>query len=120
MKKLFTLHDKTLEKRLHADIYQKIKKRMEKDELYAEELPPFTQRMQIQSLRELADVRAQRSISSHRKLVGPLFVRLRRIIDEEIQRAIEPHLLRQIKFNKKVIDALEKMDKKMQQGKKNA
>ena len=55
----------------------------------------------------------QRMITSHRKIVGPLLIKIRALLDEEIQRSIYPTIQKQAIINKKMFDMIEKIEEKI-------
>ena len=52
------------------------------------------------------DIKIPRQISSHRKIVGPGLVKIRKFLDEEIRLSLDPVIDKQIEFNKKIIEQI--------------
>lgn len=68
----------------------------------------------LQKLKNNYDIRVGRIITSHRKIVGPSLVKIRKLLHEEVIRSIEPMLNKQVEFNSKVLDLLDQLNKKIE------
>lgn len=75
--------------------------------------PDFSYKRDIKYIVEKADIRAERSITSHRKVIGPSLVKTRRFLHEEIMRAVMPMTEKQIDFNETMAKLLLEMDRKI-------
>lgn len=53
------------------------------------------------------------AITSHRKIIGPLLVRGRAIVNGEVKRYVDPALLKQIAFNENVSNYLDALDSRV-------
>lgn len=64
--------------------------------------PPEAPDEELQSLLEQLDIDVPREISTHRKLLGPLYVRFRRWVYRETRLTLEPVLGRQNQLNRRL------------------
>ena len=60
----------------------------------------------LSSLNIYCDIKIPRIISSHRKIVGPGLVKVRKFFDDEIRLSVDPVIDKQIEFNKKIIEQI--------------
>ena len=58
----------------------------------------------LNSLSPYCDIKIDRNISSHRPVVGPALVKVRKLLDEEIRRSVDPVIEKQIEFNRMVVE----------------
>lgn len=68
----------------------------------------------IKHLVEKADVRTERLITSHRRIIGTPLVKARKFLHEEIMRATGPATARQVDFNRSVAYALVNLQKRIE------
>ena len=73
----------------------------------------ISQKKDLKSLVEKADVRADRLITSHRKIIGKPLVKARRFLHEELTRAMGPMTSKQIDFNRCMAYALISLQKRI-------
>ena len=58
----------------------------------------------LNSLSPYCDIKIDRNISSHRPVVGPALVKVRKLLDEEIRRSVDPVIEKQIEFNRMIVE----------------
>src|SRR3989344_930558 len=115
--KTFEIKDKEVFKK----IKQNIKKRKEKNEGYNDDLNRFDREIfikKIEGLNKDSDnllfisnpkYYPEREISSHRKFIGPLIVKIRELIYDEIRMSYDPILYNQYNFNNSILNVLERL-----------
>ncbi|PIN86669.1 hypothetical protein COV19_04110 [Candidatus Woesearchaeota archaeon CG10_big_fil_rev_8_21_14_0_10_44_13] len=100
------------------DIMNKIRERIRKrgcriphaSEQYVDFI---SQKKDLRRLAEKADVRTDRLITSHRKVVGAPLVRARTFLHEEIMRAVGPMTSKQVDFNRCIAYAVASLQKRI-------
>ena len=60
----------------------------------------------LNSLSPYCDIKIDRNISSHRPVVGPALVKVRKFLDEEIRRSVDPVIEKQIEFNRMIVEKI--------------
>ena len=60
----------------------------------------------LNSLSPYCDIKIDRNISSHRPVVGPALVKVRKLLDEEIRRSVDPVIEKQIEFNRMIVEKI--------------
>ena len=65
-----------------------------------------------------SNIKEKRIITSHRKIMGPILVKIRNFLDDEIQRSIEPTIINQEKFNKIILKEIMELKRGVNKSKK--
>jgi len=67
----------------------------------------------IEVLHGLKNIKSERDITSHRKILGKTLIKFRKVLDEEIRRTVDPSLDRQMEFNSEVIRLLSEINDRL-------
>lgn len=72
------------------------------------------QEEELQSLLEQLDIDVPRQLSTHRKFIGPFYLRLRRWVYREVRLAVEPIIQRQNQVNRSLAHVVLRQEEQLQ------
>lgn len=67
----------------------------------------------LSALSAMAEIDVARNISTHRKIFGPIYLRLRRWIHRENRMTLDPILQRQVELNKALIRTIAQQEQRI-------
>ena len=105
---IFKDQGKALQKRVDDELEKRRKKQKDL------EIPPpefQVHALMQQGLDNHCNIRLPRTITSHRKIVGPALIQIRKLLYDEIRRSVDPSLERQTEINKDLVIRIERLER---------